>query len=378
MSSDLIFLFILMMINGRYSNRVGHVKYASIKSQSNLISTMDRRCSDCLCQCLNNNNNRSQCYGINCYPSNHSCQYIEQQWINDDQLTFDPLSDQFITSINLKFCSCYPKQILRNTSDILTTLSIPFNRVRFIFYHSYDQTLIVLGNQMITQYFISNLTRFRSWTVTSIPLNVIADSTSIYITYHNNVTINQYDLQMNYLRTVRRPIRTRNEGHLYGLTQWKDQIFVGDQQLNLIWLLNSTDMVMSIYRNMSIDNILVFNLIAFDNRLYISQLSLPTILILDLLTLSTRSVTFTNAMPLYRMQIDPFCNRIWFGLNSRDYNTIPVLDLSTNQMHLYRSPEIFSRIEVHLIIFDSNSSMYTVKTEDNGFNQYSMLTDACE
>ena len=356
---------------------VGLVRSASIRSSSAFISSEDTRCSDCLCQCLNSNGS-SRCYGINCFPSSRACQHLRDPWIETDQIVSQPSSDVSFTTIDLKFCPCFPSELLRSEpGDTLVATAVSFSRVRFVFYHRYDRTLIVLGNQLISQYNSSTMVRLRSWTSVNTPLNVIAGSSSIFISFHNNVSVNRYDLQMNFLRTIQRPVRTRSEGHLYGLTKWNKTLFVADREMNILWMVNSSFNSMSIFRNFSADSFLIFNVIAAENRLYVSQLSTATMMIFDLIKMTKRTIVFDNPVPLYRMSIDPFCRRLWFGIDSSNYNAVPVFDLSTEQLQLYPVRSLWPRSDVHLIVFDDHSSFYTVKTDDNFFFKYSTLTHNC-
>jgi hypothetical protein len=70
-------------------------------------------------------------------------------------------------------------------------ISILHPMVRYI---TYNDTLIVLENNLIGQYFVSNLTLFRKWSVSSIPLAAFINSTNIFISFYNNASINRYDI----------------------------------------------------------------------------------------------------------------------------------------------------------------------------------------
>ncbi|CAF4290610.1 unnamed protein product, partial [Rotaria socialis] len=97
---------------------------------------------------------RPKCYGINCFPSNNSCQSIEQPWIQEMEISFDSTSD-------LNFCSCYSSQNTLDQYANSTPINISHPLARYVTYNKNDNTLIVLGDSLIDQYFVANLTRFR-------------------------------------------------------------------------------------------------------------------------------------------------------------------------------------------------------------------------
>lgn len=358
------------------STRIGRIAHSSVRSNASYLPTTSSICSDCLCRCMHEDN-RSRCHGINCFPSNRSCQYIEDAWIEEADLLSNVSSDRFVTNIDLRLCSCYRSQMQPAAIGNLRRTRVLNNRTRYIVYHAFDQTLIVLGQQMVTQYFASNLTSFRRWSAMTIPLNVYVGSDDVHISFHTNVSVNQYDLRMNFLRSVQRPVDTGNDGQLYGLTKWRDQLLIADRELNRIWSLNSTGRSMTMYRDMSSENILVFNIAVFDNRLYISQYSLSTLLVLDLISLTRTTITFPNSIPLYRMQMDPFCQRLWFGVNGANYSDIPVLDPRTNRVQMYQSRASLASTAVHLITFDADYSIYTLSTGSAFFDRYEMPDATC-
>ena len=357
------------------SIRLGRIEHSSVRSNGSRWASTSARCSDCLCRCMEEN--RSRCHGINCFPSNHSCQYIEEVWIEDADLLFNAASHRFVTSIDLRLCSCYRSQLQPAADGNLRQTRVANDRSRYIIYHAFDQTLIVLGEQMVTQYFASNLTRFRQWSAVTVPLHAYIDSSNVYISFHTNVSVNRYDLQMNFLQSVRRPVYTGHDGQLYGLTKWRDLLLIADRELNSIWSLNLTSMTISMYRNMSSENTRVFNIVAFDDRLYISQYSLSTLLVLDLISLTRTTITFPNSIALYRMQLDSLCQRLWFGVDSVNYTVIPVLDPRTNHVHLYETQPALARTEVHLVAFDAEYSMYTISTGAAYFDRYQMPNAIC-
>ncbi|CAF1017577.1 unnamed protein product [Rotaria sp. Silwood1] len=90
-----LLLYILNIIN---SIQIGFINRISVITNSSLISTSNSKCIDCLCNCLNNNKQInltiSKCYDINCFPSNNSCQQIEQSWIQETEISFNSTSDQ--------------------------------------------------------------------------------------------------------------------------------------------------------------------------------------------------------------------------------------------------------------------------------------------
>ena len=378
MSSKFFLIFLFKFIA---SINIGTIKYASIRTNTSLISTSSSQCIDCLCQCLSNreslNTTISKCYGINCFPSNNSCQRIESQWIEDNDLLFNSTSDQFIQTIDIHFCSYYSSQNLLDHYENITPVTISHSMARLIIYNSYDETLLVLGNNLIAQYFVSNLTRFRSWSVSNIPLMIVIDSINIFISFYNNASVNIYDKQMNYMNSIQRPIRSFDSGGFYGMVRWNNFLLITDDVLELIWSINLDTMSMSVYINLTNYNIKPFNLFVFNDYLYISQFSSSIIYILNLNTFYIQNLIVPNSIPLYRLQKDPFCNRLWFGVNQGTYPLVPVLDLTTNEIHLYQSKGLLSTSTVYQVTFDSNYSLYTVAINTNGFSKFSMTDWTC-
>jgi hypothetical protein len=323
------------------------------------------------------NSTLSKCHGINCFPSKQSCQRIEQTWIQETEISFDLTSDQFINTIDLNFCSCYSSQTILNKYENVTPIFITHPMTRYIAYNVYDDTLIVLGDNLIGQYFVSNLTRFRNWSVSSIPLAVFIDLTKIFISFYNNASVNVYDMQMNYIQTIIRPVPPTTNGGLFDFDKWRNLLFVSDKGLNLIWSINLNTMNMSIYFNMTSYNIAPFSITVFNDHLYVSQLSVSTIYILDLIRFNIQNISFPNSIPLYRMQKDPFCNRIWFGVNQTNYSPVPVFDLSMNSAQMYYTKGLLATTAVFIATFDSNYSMYTTAINTNSFSKYQMSSITC-
>ena len=359
------------------SVRVGRIDHASIEVNATHVPTSSPTCADCLCTCLNTSLTPA-CHGINCFPANRSCQPIVQPWISESDLSIDSASDRFLTTVDLKFCSCYSSQNLLNTYATQTVVSLPSPAyARFIVHHAFDDTLIVLTNALINQYFRSNLTLFRSYATTSTPLNVLIDAKHIYISFYNNASVNKYDLNLKFLHTVQKPIRIGSLGSLYGMSKWACRLFVSDEQLNYIWSMNTSTMAMTVYLDLTTFNIDIFNIAVYQDRLYISQFASPAIVILDLLTLSRTTVSFPGSLALYRMYMDPWCQRLWFGVYNQSYSSVPVLDLNTHQAQVYQAHGLLAQTEVHLIAFDSNTSLYALRTYGDSFIQYPMSSLAC-
>ena len=360
------------------SVRVGRIEYASIELNTSHLPTSSPTCADCLCNCLNTSRT-PVCHGINCFPANRSCQPITQPWIADADLSIDSASDRFLTTVDLKFCSCYSSQNLLNTYVTPTIVALPSpSYVRSIVHHVFDDTLIVLTGVSINQYFRSNLTLFRTYATINTPLNALIDDKHIYISFYVNSSVNKYDLNLKFLRTVQKPIRIGSLGFLYGLSKWGCRLLVSDEQLNYIWSMNTSTMAMTIYLNLSTYNIDVFNIAVYQNRLYMSQFASPTIVIVDLLTLSRTAVSFPGSPALYRMYMDPWCQRLWFGVNNQNYSSVPVLDLNTNRAQVYEAHGLLAQTEVHLVAFDSDTSMYAVRTFSGSFAKYPMSSLACD
>lgn len=363
-------IFIIKSID---SIQIGYIKHASVITNTSLISTTNSNCSDCLCNCLSDEN----CYGINCFPSNYSCQRIEQTWIQENELFSNLTSDQFINTIDLNFCSYYSSQNILNQYQNITPISITHPMARYIMYNSYDDTLIVLGDELIGQYYVSNLTRFRNWTVSSIPLAVSIDSIHIFISYYTNVSINIYDKNMNFIQSIQRPIKSMISGGLYGLDRWKNLLFISDQELYLIWSINLDDMSMSIYLNLVYYSISPYNIAVSNDHLYITQFSTSSVYIFDLNTFAIQTMTFSSSIPLYRLQKDPYCNRFWFGTNQVDYTSVPVFNTDTNKAQIYQPKGLLAKTTVYIATFDSNYSLYTTAINTNTFSKYQMSNMNC-
>jgi hypothetical protein len=120
-----------------------------------------------------------------------------------------------------------------------------------------------------------------------------------------------------------------------------------------------------------------FNIAVFNDVLYISQFSSSIIYIYNLLTFSIQTITFPDSIPLYRLQKDPFCNRLWFGTNQINYTSVPVLNLDTNIANIYQANGALAQSTTNKVEFDSNYSMYTVAIHENYFYQYQMSTIQC-
>ncbi|CAF3403841.1 unnamed protein product [Rotaria socialis] len=119
---------------------------------------------------------RPKCYGINCFPSNNSCQSIEQPWIQEMEISFDSTSD-------LNFCSCYSSQNTLDQYANSTPINISHPLARYVTYNKNDNTLIVLGDSLIDQYFVANLTRFRGFFVTDVSLATCIDTMNVYSSF---------------------------------------------------------------------------------------------------------------------------------------------------------------------------------------------------
>ncbi|CAF5117500.1 unnamed protein product, partial [Rotaria sp. Silwood1] len=105
--------------------------------------------------------------------------------------------------------------------------------------------------------------------------------------------------------------------------------------------------------------------------------SLSIVYIIYLLNASLKSITFPNSIPFYRLQMDPFCNRIWFGVKQVNYISVPVLNLGTNEPCLYQSKGSLAQARVYKVEFDLDYSMYTVAKDGNSFFKYFMSTTIC-
>lgn len=369
---DILLIFFFKVL---YSTQIGYIRHVSIITNTSLISTINSNCTDCLCNCLSSKN----CYGINCFPSNLSCQQIQQTWIQENQLTIDSTSDNFIiNTIDLNYCSYYSNKNILNSYENVTPISISHNMARYVMYNSYDDTLIILGDALIGQYYASNLTQFRNWPVTSIPIAVCIDSIHIFISYFTNVSINIYDINMNYIRSIRRPTKSSSSGGLYGLDRWKNLLLISDKELDIIWSIDLDTMSsMSIYLDLDSYNISPCNIAVYNDHLYTSQLLGSIVYIFDLNTFSMKTITFSNSIQLYRMQKDPFCNRLWFGTNQNNYTLVPIFDLATNKAQLYSTKGFLSTTTVYYTTFDSNYSMYTTAINTNIVFKYPMSNMNC-
>jgi hypothetical protein len=147
---------------------------------------------------------------------------------------------------------------------------------------------------------------------------------------------------MEFIGSTQRPINSGSTC-FYGLAIWENHLFVTDNQLSLIWSFDLNTMNMSIYFNLTSYNITPFNIAVFNDNLYISQSSSPIIYIFNLISISVQNITFDNSIPLYRLQMDPFCNRLWFGTRTANYSTVPVFNLNTNTPSIYQAKGLLAQ-----------------------------------
>ena len=382
MTTTIVIFFLAFILNAFDSIEIGSIRHASVRTNTSLISTSSPNCLDCLCDCLSNkaqvNSMIPTCYGINCFPSNQLCQRIEQLWIQETNVLFNMTSDQFINTIDINFCSCFSVQNILNKFENVTPISIAHPNARFVTYNAYDDTLIVLGDNLIGHYYASNLTRFQNFSTTNIPLAVSIDySKNIYISFGGNMSINKYDMNMKFNQSIKRPTNLSGNSNLYGLALWKNYLLVTDDQLSLIWSLDLNTMNMSIYFNLTSYNITPFNIAVYNDNLYISQFSSPIIYIFNLISISVQNIIFANSIELYRLQMDPFCNRLWFGTKTANYTSVPVFDLGTNTAYIYQAKGLLAQSRTYKVEFDLNYSMYTVATNGNYFFKYQMSNISC-
>jgi hypothetical protein len=98
------------------SVKIGKINQASIKSNSSIRQSSNNNCTDCLCDCFNPSLMPS-CSGINCFPSNHSCQLLnESSWILESDISINTTSNNFLViKENIsRLCSCYTPQNILN------------------------------------------------------------------------------------------------------------------------------------------------------------------------------------------------------------------------------------------------------------------------
>ncbi|UJR32866.1 hypothetical protein I4U23_020327 [Adineta vaga] len=319
----------------------------------------------------------TQCHGINCFPSNRTCQRIEQSWIQEIDQSYDNTSDQFILTYDINFCSCYSPQNILNQCQNNTPIAVAHSDARFITYNPYDDTLIVLGDTFIAQYFASNLTRFRNISVTVVPLSMVIDSKNIYITFSSNFSVNLYDMNLRFNQTIRIS-SSSSSSRFYGLALWKNGLLVTDDQMNLIRFINLTTMNISIYLDLTSYNIEPFNIAINNNYLYISQRSSTVIYVYDLVSFSMNSLRFSSSTSLYRLANDPYCNRLWFGTQTATYTSVPIVHLGMRTIDVYQAKGVLATAKVYKIEFDANYSMYTVSLNENYFYKYQMSSIFCD
>ncbi|CAF0915362.1 unnamed protein product [Adineta ricciae] len=286
-------------------------------------------------------------------------------------------SDRFIITHSINFCSCYSPQNLLNQYTNVTPIAISHPFARYVLYNPYDNTLIVLGDNLIGQYYVSNLTRFRTLSVTITPLAAVVDSNSIYVAFGDNMSVSKYDMKLTFNRSVSIPT-TSSSSFCYGLALWKNGLFVTDDQKNLIWFIDSTTMNISLYLKLTNYSIEPFSIVVYNNVLYISQLSSAVIYVYDLVSKSMRSLTFPNSTALYRLGMDPYCNRIWFGTQSTTFSSVPVIDLASHEPAVYYARGALTTGPTYKIEFDSNYAMYTVAVHGNYFYKYPMSAIFCD
>ena len=102
-----------------------------------------------------------------------------------------------MTPLDMTLCSYYSSQSFLDAYENATLSLISHTLVLYFVYHAYDEILLVLGDNLIAQYFASNETRYRSWPVSVMALAALIDSTNIYIFFHNSMSVNVYDLKTN-------------------------------------------------------------------------------------------------------------------------------------------------------------------------------------
>jgi hypothetical protein len=363
------------------SMQLGFVQNSSVRTNTTLLASTDPECFDCLCNCLSDETQKisgaGKCYGINCFPSIQACQRIEQQWVQEADLVFNNTSDQFIIARDMHFCSCYSPQKMLDQLKNTVPIAIAHANARFLMYNPYDDTLIVLGDNLIGQYSASNVSLLRSISVTTLPVAVCLDSRYLYISFVGNMSVNKYSMSLRFIGSRQLPLRS-SATYYYGMTAWKNGLLVTDNPLSLIWFIESNTMNASIYLNLTTYNVEPFNIAVFDNRLYISQLSSSNIYVFDMTSGSMQTIIFPNSITLYRLTMDPFCHRLWFGTPATRYSSVPVLDLDTDMAQVYQAAGSLARSKTCKVEFDADYSMYTVSINENYFYKYSLPPMTCD
>lgn len=378
----MILFLLIFLLDFIDSIKIGYIMQSSVITNTSSMPTLDSRCLDCLCNCVTNRTSAtsrvSKCYGINCFPSNKTCQQIEQQWIQETDLVYDSTSENFVSTISLKFCSCYSTQNILDTLANVTPIYISYQSIRYLKYNIYDNTLLVLGNTSITRYSVENLTNYQRFNVSDLPQTTCVDSMNVYVLFSKSLTIGKYDMNMRLIQSIN---ISRNSTGLYNasdIARWRNQLLVSDISFNLIRSVNLTTSQMFICLNISSFMFYPFDILVFNDLIYIKQISWTTIYIFDLVTASRiREITFSALFTLYSVQKEPFCNRAWYGMYFSGYPSIGVLHLDTNEQFVYQVKNMMVQTYFYSFDFDSNYSMYTIARDSTGFYKYSMPTSFC-
>lgn len=356
------------------SAQIGFVRKSIVRTNTTVLSTNSSECADCLCNCMVDN---GSCYGINCFPSTHRCQQIDQQWVQEADLQFDNSSDYFVIARDIHFCSCYsPQNILEQLANVTPT-SIAHTAARFIKYNPYNDTLIVMGDALIAQYSVSSLSRIRSISSSSTPLALCLDSQNVYITFSGNLSVNKYDMNLRFLQS-RQLSSSSSSSRLYGMVLWRNGLLISNDVNKLIWFVETSTMNAAIYLDVSRYGIEPFNIAVFNDELYISELSSADVYIYNTVSGSMRTLSLPSSTVLYRLTVDPFCHRLWYGTSANTYSSVPVIDLDRSQAQVYPAAGLLAQRKTFKVEFDASYSMYTVALNENYFYKYTLPSMACD
>lgn len=361
-----ILVFFLVNFNTILSIKIGQIQHSFINNSLPIYSSSRINCTDCLCDCLNS----SSCLGINCFPSNHSCQLIDQKpWIFQSDLLINRNSDNFIQikqTNNTKFCSCYtPNTILDTYQYYESETSASTTNIRSIKYISNDDSVIVLNLTTIRKLSAKNLSYIiRSLTVSNMPISILHNDTKIYIAFTYNRSISVFDLNLTLLQTS---VSWSSQASSFGgMFLYNNRILIIDVLYSIIWAIDSLAQTNLIeYFNFSSYNVTdATSLFIYQNQfLYISSISKNFYsFYLSNFTLKQIFSLSINISMLF-MRYDTNCNLLWFG--TQNYTYAPVFDLALNQMNLYRTNGILSKYGVYSIDFDQNYMAFYANTNEN-------------
>ena len=348
------------------------IRYASIQSFAFVRPSGDVNCTDCLCDCFQSGSILSilsTCQGVNCFPSQSACQYLDHRpWVYESDVFMDTNSTNFalLKPNGPRLCSCYTPAKILNAYAQANASTIDQGRV--IKYIASDDTLIVADSTSVRKVSAKNrslvLRSLSNTEDTSAGNIIIVQSTSaIYIAFGNNRSVNLFDSN---LRLRRASVSWINQTDvLLDVALSNNRLFILDQSA-MIWsidLLNETNPTH--FYNTSSSNISApSNVFIYrTDWLYIFNRT-ATIFVFELSTMAlNRTIPLPVTTSISTLRYDANCNRVWIaGENS---SSISVLDLATDRMATYPSPGSMGQSGVYSMDFDMNYTLFFTGGDKN-------------